>query len=81
MCVCVCVFVCLCVCVCVFVLYALNPENMYIGIICKRLGHVRVSRSKYPATVSLLLPLLLFLLLIGFKKTCDTHLHLRSLPF
>ena len=73
---------CVCVCVCMFVLHSLNLENMYIKRICKRLGRERVSRSKYPLSLSLLLPLLLsFLLLIGLKKICATHLHLRSLPF
>ena len=33
----------MCVCVCGCVLYTLNLENM-----CKRLGPVRVRRSKYP---------------------------------
>ena len=74
--------VCVCMCVCMFVLYPLNLENVYIERICKRLGRVRVSRSKYPLSLSLLLPLLLSLLLLtGLKKTCDTHLYPRSLPF
>ena len=43
MCVCVCMCMCVCVCVC-----ALNLENMNMHRICKRLGPVRVRRSKYP---------------------------------
>ena len=54
-CVCVCVSVCVCVracvrvcvCVCALMLYALNFENMYLQRTCKRLGPVRVRRSKY----------------------------------
>ena len=34
--------------VCAFVLYALNFDNIYMYRICKRLGPVRVRRSKYP---------------------------------
>ena len=62
-CVCVCVCVCghacvrvrayvracvhACVSVCAFVLYALNFDNLYVQRMCKRLGPVRVRRSKY----------------------------------
>ena len=34
-------------CVCAFMLYALNFDNMYLHRTCKRLGPVRVRRSKY----------------------------------
>ena len=69
MCVCVCVFVracvracvcvceslcvCACVCVCAFMLYALNFDNMYLERTCKRLGSVRVRRSKYSPSLLL----------------------------
>ena len=56
-CLCVCVFARACVCVfaracvceslCAFMLYALNFDNMYLYRTCKRLGPVRVRRSKY----------------------------------
>ena len=36
-----------CVCVCAFMLYALNFEQMCIQGMCKCLGPVQVSRSKY----------------------------------
>ena len=51
MCVCArtCVYESVCVrsCMCAFMLYALNFDNMYFQRTCKRLGPVRVRRSKY----------------------------------
>ena len=47
-CVRACVRACVCVCVvCVFVLYALKLKNICSQRMCKRLGPVRVRRSKY----------------------------------
>lgn len=49
-CVCVCVHGCVCVCMYVFMLYVLNFEQMCIPRMCKMckcLGPMRVSRSKY----------------------------------
>ena len=36
-------------------LYALNLDNMYLQITCKRLGPVRVRRSKYSLLLLLLI--------------------------
>ena len=44
---CACVRACVRACVCVCVLYALSFDNMYLYRTCKRLGPVRVRRSKY----------------------------------
>ena len=46
-CACVCESVCVHACVCAFMLYELNFDNMSLQRTCKRLGPVRVRRSKY----------------------------------
>ena len=62
--VCVCVHVrahvslhvCVRVRVCAFMLYALNFDNMYLQRTCKRLGPVRIWRSKCSLLLLLILP-------------------------